>query len=122
MQRVIPLIKALFGWHIAHPQQGRTIPRLGPRLHPDDLRHPGQLLGALRLISRTGLHYPQSFPTALRAIRDQGMTIGVVEQNVYAALSIADTAYVMEDGHVVDTFPNSALESKSDELHKFLGV
>jgi len=39
------------------------------------LIHPGQLLGALRLISRTGLHYPQSFPTALRAIRC-GMDVG----------------------------------------------
>jgi branched-chain amino acid transport system ATP-binding protein len=38
---------------------------------------------------------------ALRNIRDQGMTIGIVEQNVYAALSIANNAYVMEDGHVV---------------------
>lgn len=39
------------------------------------LIHPGQLLGALRLVSRTGLHYPAAFPTVLRAIRC-GMDVG----------------------------------------------
>lgn len=39
------------------------------------LIQPGQLLGALRLLSRTGLHYPQAFPTALRAVRG-GMDVG----------------------------------------------
>lgn len=39
------------------------------------LINPGQLLGALRLISRTGLHYHQSFSTVLRAMRC-GMDVG----------------------------------------------
>lgn len=55
-------------------------------------------------------------------LRSKGFTIILVEQNFRFAAKLADRHYVMEDGHVVDTFPNSALESKSDELHKFLGV
>ncbi len=35
----------------------------------------GQLLGSLRLVSRTGLHYQQSFPTVLQAMR-HGMDVG----------------------------------------------
>jgi len=35
----------------------------------------GQLLGALRLVSRTGLHYQAAFPTALKAMR-RGMDVG----------------------------------------------
>ena len=35
----------------------------------------GQLLGALRLVSRTGLHYPAAFPTVLKAVRC-GMDVG----------------------------------------------
>ena len=38
---------------------------------------------------------------SLLKIRASGVAIGIVEQNVYAALSIADHAYVMENGEVV---------------------
>jgi len=34
-------------------------------------------------------------------IRDRGITILLVEQNVYHALKIADRAYVIENGHIV---------------------
>lgn len=60
--------------------------------------------------------------TALRAIRDQGMTIGVVEQNVYAALSIADTAYVMEDGHVVRHGPAASMIGDPAIRQAYLGL
>ena len=36
----------------------------------------------------------------LEAIRDQGITIGLVEQNVQAALRVAGRAYVLEHGVV----------------------
>lgn len=59
---------------------------------------------------------------ALRSIRAQGMTIGMVEQNVYAALSIADTAYVMEDGHVVRHGPSKALIDDPTIRQAYLGL
>jgi branched-chain amino acid transport system ATP-binding protein len=42
-------------------------------------------------------------------LRDQGMTLLVVEQNAHAALDLADRAYVMETGQTV-------LEGAADEL------
>lgn len=62
---------------------GELVPYFGrlanlPRfLDPElvGLINAGQLLGALRLVSRTGLHYQQSLPTALRAMRC-GMDVG----------------------------------------------
>lgn len=64
----------------------------------------------------------QRIGEVIAMLRAKGFTIILVEQNFRFAAKLADRHYVMEDGHVVDSFPNSALESKSEELHKFLGV
>jgi branched-chain amino acid transport system ATP-binding protein len=58
----------------------------------------------------------------LRKIRDQGVTIGVVEQNVYTALTFADTAYVMEDGHVVRQGDSDTLIHDASIRESYLGV
>ena len=44
----------------------------------------------------------------IREIRDQGVTIFVVEQNAYMALHVADRGYVLQTGKVVlsDTAQN----------------
>ena len=59
---------------------------------------------------------------ALRAIRERGVTIGIVEQNVYAALSIADSAYVMEDGRVVRHGASRALIDDPAIRQAYLGL
>ena len=64
----------------------------------------------------------QRIGEVIAMLRDKGFTIILVEQNFRFAAKLADRHYVMEDGHVVDTFANSALEEKSEALHKFLGV
>ena len=45
----------------------------------------------------------------IKALRDQGMTLLLVEQNVQQSLEIADRGYVLENGHIVS-------EGKSREL------
>jgi branched-chain amino acid transport system ATP-binding protein len=45
----------------------------------------------------------------IRVLRDQGMTLLLVEQNVQQSLEIADRGYVLENGRVVS-------EGKSREL------
>jgi branched-chain amino acid transport system ATP-binding protein len=47
------------------------------------------------------------------AMRDAGMTVLLVEQNVRAAVAIADRAYVLDDGKVV--YEGSAAEFGKDE-------
>ncbi|VVE02116.1 ABC transporter [Pandoraea communis] len=49
------------------------------------------------------------------AMRDEGISVLLVEQNVRAALSIADTACVLDDGRVV--FVGDARTFASDETH-----
>jgi branched-chain amino acid transport system ATP-binding protein len=39
--------------------------------------------------------------TFIQTLRDQGITILLVEQNILHALEIADRGYVLENGHVV---------------------
>jgi branched-chain amino acid transport system ATP-binding protein len=38
--------------------------------------------------------------SAIRSLKDENLTILLVEQNALAALSIADRAYVMETGKI----------------------
>jgi len=59
---------------------------------------------------------------AVRALKQKGFTILLVEQNFRFAVTIADRHYVFEEGHVVDMIPNDALEQNMGKLHEYLGV
>ena len=57
----------------------------------------------------------------IRQIREQGMTILLVEQNALAALDVADRAYVLESGVIKQTGKAADLAA-SDEVRKaYLG-
>lgn len=60
--------------------------------------------------------------SAIRALKDDKLTILLVEQNARAALSIADRAYVMETGKI--TLSGSAAEIGSDRRVReaYLGI
>ncbi|MFC6284918.1 MULTISPECIES: ABC transporter ATP-binding protein [Polaromonas] len=58
----------------------------------------------------------------LKLLRERGMTILLVEQNFRFAQKLADRFYVMEDGHIVDTFSASELDSRLHGLQAMLGV
>jgi branched-chain amino acid transport system ATP-binding protein len=60
--------------------------------------------------------------SAIRALKDDKLTILLVEQNARAALSIADRAYVMETGKI--TLSGSAAEIQSDRRVReaYLGI
>jgi branched-chain amino acid transport system ATP-binding protein len=59
---------------------------------------------------------------AVRALKQKGFTILLVEQNFRFASTIADRHYVMEEGHIVDMIPNDDLEQNMGKLHDYLGV
>ncbi|WP_082566541.1 MULTISPECIES: ABC transporter ATP-binding protein [unclassified Ensifer] len=59
---------------------------------------------------------------ALRILKDRGMTIILVEQNLRFAASVADRHFVLDQGKVIDEIPNSSLDANMDRLNRYLGV
>ena len=64
----------------------------------------------------------QQIGRTIRALKEQGFTILLVEQNFRFASTVADRYYVMEHGRIIDQFANSDLEANVDKLHDYLGV
>jgi branched-chain amino acid transport system ATP-binding protein len=64
----------------------------------------------------------QQIGKTIHALKQQGFTILLVEQNFRFAATVADRYYVMEHGRVAEGFSNAELESKLDTLHEYLGV
>jgi branched-chain amino acid transport system ATP-binding protein len=64
----------------------------------------------------------QQIGRTIRALKDQGFTILLVEQNFRFASTVADRYYVMEHGRIIDQFANSELEANVEKLHDYLGV
>ena len=58
----------------------------------------------------------------LARLREQGVTILVVEQNAAAALSIADRGYVLETGRIVHTGSGRALLVDPAVRNAYLGI
>ena len=57
----------------------------------------------------------------IRQLRDQGITIVLVEQNVHNALSVADRAYVLTTGRIVAEDTAAGLLKNRDLLRAYLG-
>jgi branched-chain amino acid transport system ATP-binding protein len=57
-----------------------------------------------------------------RMLAAGGQTIVIVEQNVSAALSLADRVYVLYNGHIVEELTVQAARSRPEVLHRHLGV
>jgi branched-chain amino acid transport system ATP-binding protein len=58
----------------------------------------------------------------LKRLNEAGLTILLVEQNARRALAIADYAYVMERGRIVDEGPSERLRSDPNIQSHYLGV
>jgi branched-chain amino acid transport system ATP-binding protein len=58
----------------------------------------------------------------VKALKAQGMTILLVEQNAFAALAIADRGYVLETGHVTLTGTGQELISNEQVRAAYLGM
>ena len=56
------------------------------------------------------------------ALRKQGYTIVMVEQNFVFAAPLADRFMVMEHGAVIQQFTQAELPSRLERLHEYLGV
>ena len=64
----------------------------------------------------------QQIGRTIAALKNEGFTIVLVEQNFRFAASVADRHYVVDQGKVVDMIPNDQLEQNAEKLHAYLGV
>jgi len=94
-----------------------------------------QMLAIARIL-RTGAHLllldepteglapviVQQIGRTIAALKREGFTIVLVEQNFRFAASVADRHYVVEQGRVVDLIPNDELDASMVKLHAYLGV
>jgi branched-chain amino acid transport system ATP-binding protein len=58
----------------------------------------------------------------IRALKEQGFTIVLVEQNFHFAATVADRYYVIERGRVVEGFAQAQLDANRVKLREYLGV
>ena len=64
----------------------------------------------------------QKLAEMVLALRKQGYTIVMVEQNFRFAAPLADRFLVMEHGQVIQEFSQSELPARMERLHEYLGV
>ena len=57
-----------------------------------------------------------------RTLADAGQTIVIVEQNISAVYTLADRAYILNNGHIVEEQTTAQLKSQPEILHRYLGV
>ena len=60
--------------------------------------------------------------TTCRKLAEAGQTILIVEQNVSAAMTLANRVYILNNGHIVDSLTAAAVHERPDMLHRHLGV
>jgi branched-chain amino acid transport system ATP-binding protein len=58
----------------------------------------------------------------VRAIRAEGNTILLVEQNAQVAMSLADRGYVLSNGRVVGSGPIAQLKADAEMMQRYLAV
>ena len=116
----------------------RMFPNLQERAHSQGTRLSGgeqQMLAVARIL-RTGARLllldeiseglapviVQKLAEMVTALRQQGYTIVMVEQNFRFAAPLADRFLVMEHGEVIQEFSQAELPSRLERLHEYLGV
>ena len=57
-----------------------------------------------------------------RALAEAGQTIVVVEQNMAAAMTLADRVYILNNGHMVEELSAESVRGQPELLHRHLGV
>ncbi|WAC74026.1 ABC transporter ATP-binding protein [Roseateles sp. SL47] len=136
--RLPPPLKGGRGKQMSEQEIYAMFPNLAERRHSPGTRLSGgeqQMLAVARIL-RTGADIllldeiseglapviVQALARMIRALKAQGFTIVMVEQNFRFAAPLADHFVVMEHGQVVESFPAAELEAKRALLDQLLSV
>jgi branched-chain amino acid transport system ATP-binding protein len=136
--RLPPPLKGGRGKRMSEDEIYAMFPNLAERRHSPGTRLSGgeqQMLAVARIL-RTGADIllldeiseglapviVQALARMIRALKAQGFTIVMVEQNFRFAAPLADHFVVMEHGQVVESFPAVELEAKRALLDQLLSV
>ena len=60
--------------------------------------------------------------TTCRTLAEAGQTILLVEQNISAAMTLADRVYILNNGHIVEMLTAQTVRGRPQMLHRHLGV
>jgi branched-chain amino acid transport system ATP-binding protein len=58
----------------------------------------------------------------LRDVKDQGVTVLLIEQNVHFAATVADRHYLLAEGRVAESMDNAEVRAREHELLGYLGI
>ena len=64
----------------------------------------------------------QNLESIILDLKKEGLSILLVEQNLYSALAVADRVYIMETGQIVHHGTSQEMNQQTDVLFKRLGV
>src|SRR5215813_3222870 len=64
----------------------------------------------------------QDLVRTCRELADAGQTIVLVEQNIAAALTLAQRAYIINNGHIAHEGSTAEIKARPDVLERYLGV
>ena len=64
----------------------------------------------------------QQIGDILRQVKEAGVTVLLVEQNLHFATTVADRHYLLVQGRVVASLPNSEVRQREEELVEHLGI
>lgn len=58
----------------------------------------------------------------LRTVKEHGVTVLLIEQNVHFASTVADRHYLMSQGRIVESLDNAEVARREHELLEYLGI
>jgi len=136
--RLPPLLKGGRAKPMSEQQIYAMFPNLAERKHSQGTRLSGgeqQMLAVARIL-RVGADIllldeiseglapviVQALARMIRALKAEGFTVVMVEQNFRFAAPLADHFVVIEHGEVVESFPASELPAKQAKLDELLSV
>lgn len=64
----------------------------------------------------------QQIGEIVRTVKDNGVTVLLIEQNVHFASTVADRHYLIAQGRVVESLDNSEVKQREHELLEYLGI